>query len=68
MNPIQDFVVETLGLTKEFLGFVAVSDVNLKVRRHTIHAIIGPNGAGKSTCFNLITKFHQPTYMSLHSL
>ena len=61
MNPIQDFVVETLGLTKEFLGFVAVSNVNLKVRRHTIHAIIGPNGAGKSTCFNLITKFHQPT-------
>lgn len=56
-----DFVIETRGLTKEFLGFVAVNNVNLKVRRHTIHAIIGPNGAGKSTCFNLITKFHAPT-------
>ncbi len=52
-----DFIVETRNLTKEFKGFVAVSDVNLKVRRHTIHALIGPNGAGKTTCFNLITKF-----------
>ncbi|MEY4014201.1 MAG: hypothetical protein RLZZ290_1065, partial [Pseudomonadota bacterium] len=56
-----DLVIETRGLTKEFLGFVAVNNVNLKVHRHTIHAIIGPNGAGKSTCFNLITKFHPPT-------
>lgn len=56
-----EHVIETRGLTKDFLGFTAVSDVNLKVKRHTIHAIIGPNGAGKSTCFNLITKFHAPT-------
>jgi branched-chain amino acid transport system ATP-binding protein len=56
-----DFIVETRNLTKEFKGFVAVSDVNLRVRRHTIHALIGPNGAGKTTCFNLITKFLQPS-------
>jgi branched-chain amino acid transport system ATP-binding protein len=52
-----DYIVETKALTKEFKGFVAVSDVNLRVRRHTIHALIGPNGAGKTTCFNLLTKF-----------
>lgn len=56
-----DFIVETRSLTKEFKGFVAVSDVNLRVRRHTIHALIGPNGAGKTTCFNLVTKFLTPT-------
>jgi len=56
-----EYVIETKDLTKEFLGFVAVNNVNLKVKRHTIHAIIGPNGAGKSTCFNLITKFISPT-------
>jgi branched-chain amino acid transport system ATP-binding protein len=61
MMQAHDLVIETRGLTKEFLGFVAVNNVNLKVHRHTIHAIIGPNGAGKSTCFNLITKFHPPT-------
>jgi branched-chain amino acid transport system ATP-binding protein len=52
-----DYIIQTEGLTKEFKGFVAVNNVNLKVRRGTIHALIGPNGAGKTTCFNLITKF-----------
>jgi branched-chain amino acid transport system ATP-binding protein len=56
-----DIILETQGLTKEFLGFVAVSNVNLQVRRGTIHALIGPNGAGKTTCFNLLTKFLTPT-------
>lgn len=56
-----EFALETAGLTKEFRGFTAVKSVDLKVRRGTIHALIGPNGAGKTTCFNLITKFLQPT-------
>ena len=56
-----DIILETRGLVKEFKGFVAVNDVNLKVRRGTIHALIGPNGAGKTTCFNLLTKFLEPT-------
>ena len=56
-----DYILETSGLTKEFRGFVAVNDVNLKIQRGTIHALIGPNGAGKTTCFNLLTKFLQPT-------
>ena len=56
-----DSILETEGLTKEFRGFVAVSDVALKVRRGSIHGLIGPNGAGKTTCFNLLTKFLPPT-------
>ena len=56
-----DTILETRGLTKEFKGFVAVSQVNLKVQRGSIHALIGPNGAGKTTCFNLLTKFLPPT-------
>ena len=54
-------ILETRDLTKEFAGFVAVNGVNLKVERGTIHALIGPNGAGKTTCFNLLTKFLNPT-------
>src|SRR5476649_804877 len=56
-----DVILETRSLTKEFKGFTAVSDVNLKVERGHIHALIGPNGAGKTTCFNLLTKFLVPT-------
>jgi len=56
-----DCILETRQLTKEFKGFVAVSNVDLKVRRGSIHALIGPNGAGKTTCFNLLTKFLTPT-------
>jgi branched-chain amino acid transport system ATP-binding protein len=56
-----DFILETRGLTKEFRGFVAVKNVDLRVRRSTIHALIGPNGAGKTTCFNLLTHFLTPT-------
>jgi len=58
---VSDVILETRGLTKEFRGFVAVNDVNLTIRRGTIHGLIGPNGAGKTTCFNLLTKFLPPT-------
>ncbi|MBL8572674.1 MAG: ABC transporter ATP-binding protein [Hyphomicrobiaceae bacterium] len=61
MTDQADHILTTEGLTKEFKGFVAVSDVNLKIRRHHIHALIGPNGAGKTTVFNLLTKFLIPT-------
>ncbi|MET0346342.1 MAG: ABC transporter ATP-binding protein [Casimicrobiaceae bacterium] len=56
-----DTILSTQGLTKEFKGFVAVNNVDLAVRRGTIHALIGPNGAGKTTCFNLLTHFLTPT-------
>jgi branched-chain amino acid transport system ATP-binding protein len=62
----EDIILETRGLTKEFAGFVAVRDVNLRIRRGSIHALIGPNGAGKTTCFNLLTKFLQPTRGEIH--
>jgi len=57
-----EFILETQGLTKEFKGFVAVNQVDLKVQRGHIHALIGPNGAGKTTFFNLLTKFLTPTH------
>ena len=60
-----EFILETRGLTKEFKGFIAVNNVDLKVQRGHIHALIGPNGAGKTTFFNLLTKFLTPTRGSI---
>jgi branched-chain amino acid transport system ATP-binding protein len=57
----EDDILVTEGLSKSFGDFRAVSDVSLRVRRGTIHALIGPNGAGKTTCFNMLTKFIAPT-------
>ncbi len=56
-----DYIIETTDISKNFKGLWAVKNVNLKVKRGTIHALIGPNGAGKTTCFNLITKFIPPS-------
>nr|WP_282450986.1 ABC transporter ATP-binding protein [Marinobacter bryozoorum] len=53
--------METRGLTKDFRGFKAIEDVNVKVQTGHIHALIGPNGAGKTTFFNLLTKFLKPS-------
>lgn len=56
-----DVILETKQLMREFKGFIAVDNVNLQVQRGHIHALIGPNGAGKTTCFNLLTKFIEPS-------
>ena len=55
------YIIETRELSKEFRGFLAVREVDLRVRHGSIHALIGPNGAGKTTVFNLLTKFLEPT-------
>ncbi len=60
-STLNDTILETRQLSKNFKGFVAVSQVDLNIRRGTIHALIGPNGAGKTTCFNLLTKFLEPS-------
>ncbi len=61
----KDVILSATSLSKDFGGFRAVDDVTLEVQRGSIHALIGPNGAGKTTCFNLLTKFLQPTSGSI---
>ncbi len=54
-------VLKTSGLTKRFGGLAALSDVDIEVRRGTIHALIGPNGSGKSTFVNVVTGLYDPS-------
>ena len=63
---MSDFILQARKLSRSFTGFWAVKDVDLDVRRGSIHALIGPNGAGKTTCFNLLTKFLNPTSGTIH--
>ena len=54
-------ILQTRALCKDFTGFRAVSDVELRVAEGTIHALVGPNGAGKTTLFHLLTGFLTPS-------
>jgi branched-chain amino acid transport system ATP-binding protein len=55
MNENNDnYVLDITGVNKTFGGLKALSDINLKVKEGTTHAIIGPNGAGKSTLLNTV--------------
>jgi branched-chain amino acid transport system ATP-binding protein len=49
------------GVTKRFLGLVAVDNVSFEVKRGEVFALIGPNGAGKTTLFNCITGMFAPS-------
>ncbi len=53
--------MEIKGLSLHFGGIVAISDLYLTVRKHTVHAVIGPNGAGKTSLFNCISGIYRPT-------
>ena len=50
-----DLILEMNNITKEFPGVKALDNVNLKVKRGTIHALVGENGAGKSTLMNVLS-------------
>src|SRR5438067_10356329 len=58
-------LLEGRGMTKDFGGLRAVSDVDLTVEQGQIVSLIGPNGAGKTTMFNLITGIYPLTAGSI---
>lgn len=58
-------LLEVKGLTKNFGGLSAVSNVSLKAEKGELIGLIGPNGAGKTTFFNLLTGVYVPTEGSI---
>ncbi|MEK8129973.1 ABC transporter ATP-binding protein [Paenibacillus filicis] len=55
-----DYVVEMLGIRKEFTGIVANDDITLQLKKGEIHALLGENGAGKSTLMSILFGMYQP--------
>lgn len=53
-----NYAVEMMNITKKFGSFKAIDDLNLKVRKGSVHALLGENGAGKSTLMNLLFGFY----------
>jgi ABC-type branched-subunit amino acid transport system ATPase component/ABC-type branched-subunit amino acid transport system permease subunit len=45
----------------QFGGLKAINQVDLNIKRGTIHGLIGPNGSGKSTMMNVLTGIYVPT-------
>lgn len=48
-------ILEMRDITKLFPGVRALDDVNLQVKKGSIHALVGENGAGKSTLMNVLS-------------
>ncbi|MET1061345.1 MAG: ABC transporter ATP-binding protein [Aeromicrobium sp.] len=56
----EDVVVRLRDIGKTFPGVVANHDVNIDVKRGTVHAIVGENGAGKSTLMKILYGVQKP--------
>jgi branched-chain amino acid transport system permease protein len=54
-------VLETQALSKHFGGLKAVDQVDIAVRRGSVHALIGPNGSGKTTTLNVLSGLYTAT-------
>ena len=56
---MEDVILEVRGICKYFGQLVANEDINMSVRRASVHSIIGENGAGKSTLMNMIAGIYR---------
>ena len=60
MNNSPSFL-EFCHISKHFPGVKALTDINFRANRGSIHALMGENGAGKSTLLKTLSGLHQPT-------
>ncbi len=54
-------LLEIRGVSKQFGGLAALTDVSYSINKGEILGLIGPNGAGKTTMFNVVNGFYPPT-------
>ncbi len=57
---MDNYIIEMLGITKEFPGIIANDNITLQLKKGEIHALLGENGAGKSTLMSVLFGLYQP--------
>jgi inositol transport system ATP-binding protein len=55
-----NYILELENITKEFPGVKALDNIQLKIRKGTVHGLMGENGAGKSTLMKIIFGIYTP--------
>lgn len=58
---MQEMLLQTKGLTKQFGNFKAVDQINIHIKKGAIYGFIGRNGAGKTTCLKMISGLSTPS-------
>jgi ABC-2 type transport system ATP-binding protein len=56
-----EYVIETQDLTKKYNSFLAVDDLNLRIKKGEVFGFLGPNGAGKTTSIKMMVGLLKPT-------
>ena len=54
-----DLLVDIEGISKNFPGVRALSNVDFKLQKGEIHGLMGENGAGKSTLIKILTGLYK---------
>lgn len=62
---MNNYIIETKQLSKDFSGEAAVNQLSIHVRKNEIYGFLGPNGAGKSTTMKMLLGLLQPTHGSI---
>src|SRR5271163_2636132 len=57
---VNDYVLSMEGISKQFPGVRALSNVKLDARRGSVHGLMGENGAGKSTLMKCLIGIYVP--------
>jgi spermidine/putrescine transport system ATP-binding protein len=53
--------LELVGIRKEYPGFVAIENLDLKIPAGEFFALLGPSGCGKTTTLRLVAGLDSPT-------